>query len=190
MGSILFNIFFNDFFLFLCNVSVHNFADNNTLSSFARTIKNLVSILESESSCAINWFTDNSMIVNPDKFQAILLDRRNSDLHLNENITIDKENIKVVSNVKMLGVHIDSKLSFNLHTDIICKSASNQLNALVRLKRYLGHEERFALVNSFIYSNFNYFPLALMFSSKRSLNRIENLEKQALRFVLDDYTSS
>ena len=151
VGPILFNIFFNDFFFFLCNVSVHHFADNNTLSSFARTVKNLVTILESESSCAINWFRDNSMIVNPDKFQAILLDKRNSDWHLNE---------KVVSNVKMLGVHIDSKLNFNLHIDIIGKSASDQLNTLVRLKRFLGHEERFVLVNSFIYSNFHYFPLS------------------------------
>ena len=135
VGLTLFNIFFNDFSFFLCNVSAHNFADENTLS-FARTVKNLVSILESESSCAINWFRDNSMIVNRDKFQAILLDKRNSHLHLHENITIDKENIKVVSNVKMLGVHTDSKLNFNLHIDIICKAASNQLNALVRLKRF------------------------------------------------------
>ena len=29
-----------------------------------------------------------------------------------------------------------------------------------------------------------------MFSSKRSLNKIENLQKRAFRFVLDDYTSS
>ena len=29
-----------------------------------------------------------------------------------------------------------------------------------------------------------------MFSSKRSLNKIEDLQKRALRFVLDDYTSS
>ena len=130
------------------------------------------------------------MIVNPDKFQAVLLDKINSDLHLNENITIDKENSEVVSNVKMLSIHIDSILNFNLHIDIICKSASNQLNALVRLKRYLGHEERFVLVNNFIYSNFNYCPLIWMFSSKRSLNKIENLQKCALRFVLDNYTSS
>ena len=66
-------------------------------------------------------------------------------------------------------------LNFNLHMVIICKSTSNQLNALVRLERYLGHEERFALVNSFIYSNFNYCPHVWMFSSKRSLNKIENL---------------
>ena len=84
VGPILFNIFFNDFIFFLCNVSVHNFC-----SSFAKTVKTLLSILESESSCAINWFRDNSMMVNPDKFQAILLDKINSDLHLNENITID-----------------------------------------------------------------------------------------------------
>ena len=58
-------------------------------------------------------------VINTNKFQAILLDKRNSGLHLNENITIDKENIKVVSNVKMLGVHIDSKLNFNLNIDII-----------------------------------------------------------------------
>ena len=158
-------------------MSAHNFADDNTLSSFARTVKNLISILESESSCAINWFRDNSMIINHDKFQAILLDKRNPDLHLNENITIDKENIKVVSNVKMLSVHIDSKLNFNLKINIIYKSASSKLNALVLLKRYLGHGERFVLVNSFIYSNFNCCPLVLMFSSKRSLNKTENLQK-------------
>ena len=127
------------------------------------------------------------MIVSPDKFEAILLDKRNPDVHLMKISQLIKK-IKVVSNVKMLGVYIDSKLNFNLH--IICKSASNQLNALVRLKRYVGHEELFVLVDSFIYSNFNYCPLVRMFSSKRSLNKIKNLQKRALRFVLDDYTSS
>ena len=58
------------------------------------------------------------------------------------------------------------------------------------MKGYLGHEERFVLVNSFIYSNFNYCPLVWMFSSKRSLNKIENLQKRALRFVLDENTCS
>ena len=90
------------------------------MSSFVKTVNNPVSILESESGRARNRFRDNSMTnsmtVNPDRFQAILLDKRNSDLYLNKNIIIDKENTEFVSNVKMLGVHIDSKLSFNLYT--------------------------------------------------------------------------
>ena len=40
------------------------------------------------------------------------------------------------------------------------KVASNQLNAFVQLKKYLGHEERFVLANSFIYSMCNYSSLA------------------------------
>ena len=40
------------------------------------------------------------MIVNPDKLRAILLDKINSDLHLNENITIDKENIRLSQMLK------------------------------------------------------------------------------------------
>ena len=50
---ILFNIFFNDFFYFILVASAHNFADDNTLSSFAKTIENLINILESESEIAI-----------------------------------------------------------------------------------------------------------------------------------------
>ena len=53
---------------------------------------------------------------------------------------LKKKTHKVVSNVKMIGVHIDRILNFNLHIEIICKSASNQLNALLRLKRYLGSD--------------------------------------------------
>ena len=45
-------------FSFSCAVSVHNFADENTLSNFAKTVNNLVNILESESGCALYWFRD------------------------------------------------------------------------------------------------------------------------------------
>ena len=34
----LFNILFNDFFYFILVASAHNFADGNTLASFAKTI--------------------------------------------------------------------------------------------------------------------------------------------------------
>ena len=54
--------------------------------------------------------------------------------------TIDKANIKSSQMLKCEGLIIDTKLSFRFHIGIICKSASNQLNALVRLKMYLGPE--------------------------------------------------
>lgn len=52
--------------------------------------------------------------------------------------------------LKMLRVHIDHKLSFS-HIGHIYLSVSNQLNALTKLKRYLGNDERKLFANSFLY---------------------------------------
>ena len=80
------------------------------------------------------------MIVNPDKFQVILLDKRGSD-NTNIELKIGTEKIKSTSSVKLLGVHIDDELNFNHHINKLCKSAGNQLNALTRLKSFLGLKE-------------------------------------------------
>ena len=76
VGPILFYCFFNDFFYVIEIANVHNFADDNTLTAFANNIQNLIHLLESESRVAIKWFKDNKMIVNPGKFQAIILDKK------------------------------------------------------------------------------------------------------------------
>ena len=130
-GPMLFNVFINDFFFLL----LHNFADDNTLSSFTKTVSDLMKTLEDESRAAINWFSMNHMIANPDKFKAIILDKQNSDFS-NTKISVNNENLEIVPSVKLLGIQIDSQLNFNMHINNICKSAANQLNALIRLKLF------------------------------------------------------
>ena len=143
----------------------------------------LVTILQSECETAINWLHNNKMIVNPGKFQVIFVDKHRSDnTNIEVEIEIRNEKISSTLSVKLLGVHIDYKLNFNEHINKMCKSAGNQLNALIRLKSFLGLKEKEVLVNSFIYSNFNYSPLVWM--------EIESLHKRALRFLLNDYVSS
>ena len=68
------------------------------------------------------------MIINPDKFQAIILDKKKSNL-TNIPWTIDSQTIKSVPSVELLGIHLDDNLNFNLHISNICRSAANQLNA-------------------------------------------------------------
>ena len=49
---------------------------------------------------------------------------------------IGSKQTQVVASVDILGIATDDKLNFNLHTDKICLKSANQLNALVRLKRF------------------------------------------------------
>ena len=85
-----------------------NFEDDNTLSSFGKTIENLLSILESENDIAINWFKDNYMIVNPGTIQLVIFDKQKGN-HSNQIINIDQKETKVVSKVRLLAIEINDK---------------------------------------------------------------------------------
>ena len=105
--------------------------------------------------------------------QGIITGKKKQN-HTAEYINIDQKNIK----------------NFSLHITKICRSAANQLHALIRLRMFLNFEEKKTLINSYFYSSFNYCPLVWMFSSAKSLNKVESLQKRALRFLYEDYVSS
>ena len=48
------------------------------------------------------------MIVNANKFQAVIMGKRRD--HTSENILIDQKNVKVLSTIKLLGVQLDDNL--------------------------------------------------------------------------------
>ena len=84
VGPLLFDFSINDLFFFIETSSIHN-----TLSAWANTISDLIKKLESDSNIATECFKINKMIVNPDKFQAIVLNKKRSDL-TNTNFQVDK----------------------------------------------------------------------------------------------------
>ena len=112
LGPLSFNLSINDLFFFILIASVHNFADDNRLSAFAENVSKLINILQSESELITDWFKKNQMMVNPDKFQVIIIDKKKGD-HTNENEIIDNKQIKTVTSVELLGIQLDDKLNFS-----------------------------------------------------------------------------
>ena len=129
------------------------------------------------------------MIVNPDKFQVIIIDEKRGD-HTNENAVIDNKQIKSVPSVEVLGIQLDDKLNFSAHISNICKSAANHLNTLILLQKFLSFEEKKILINRCFMANLNYCPLVWIFSNVVSLEKIKNLQKRALRFLYESYNTS
>ena len=78
---------FNNLFYFIDKPSVHNFADDNSLSALESNNKNLKIILECESEKA-TWFQSNKTIVNPGKFQGIIIAKKKEN-RTAEYISID-----------------------------------------------------------------------------------------------------
>ena len=66
----------------LQNSEIYNFADDNTISSISKEKQALLTTLEKDSEKAIDWFRQNNMIINPEMFQSMILQRSgNSDMH-------------------------------------------------------------------------------------------------------------
>ena len=113
----------------------------------------------------------NEMVVNLDKFQVIII-KKNSKMKDSCPLNINDQKINSENCVKLLGIEIDNKLCFEQHIPTLCKKASNQLNAIGRIQKYMALKEKEILLNSFVYSNFNYCPLVWHFYSSKSLNKI------------------
>ena len=91
--------------------------------------------------------------------------------------------------VKLLGINIDNKISFDEHVSSLCKKASNQLNTISRLQRYLSFKEKEVLINSFVSTNLNYCSLIWRFRWDNSVRKIEQIQAKALRILYSDLDS-
>ena len=185
-GPLLFNIFLNDMFFLDIDSSIVNYADDNHLCNRNQSLDTLVDILNRDTNTSIEWFDNNLMKSNADKFQGMILSR---DGPVNVTFNIQHFSIKSQHKMKTLGVVIDDSLKFNEHITNICSRASGQINALKRLSCFLNESRRLNIYISFVNSNFNYCPLSWIFCGKNNAEKLEKLQKRALRFVYNDYTS-
>ena len=119
----------------------------------------------------------------------ILQNSRNSKNYETVKLEIGSTKIETKNTVKLLGITIDNKLNFEEHISELCKKASMQLNAISRLHRFIDKEQKEALMNSFIFSNFNYCLLVWHFCSCKSPQKIEKIQLSCLRIIYNDYSS-
>jgi hypothetical protein len=187
LGPILFNIFINDLVHFVKS-DLGNFADDNSISDAAKTIPGLIRILEDESNNAIEWFRENGMIVNPDKFQSTIFDKNAGD-EITYTLNFDNKIVQTSPEAILLGIEIDKKFNFNKHIHELTKRASGQLNFLSRQQKFLTQDAKKVAIESFILANFNYCPLAWHFCSSESLKKLEKIQERALRLLHNDYES-
>ena len=122
-------------------------------------------------------------MANPSKFQIMFLGS-NID---NSKITfmIENKRVKSRSEVKLLGITIDDKLSFTTHIENLCSTASNRLRALARIRKFISFEQAKRLSEAYIMSTFTYCPLIWMYCSKTANNLINKIHKRSLRVIYE-----
>ena len=142
--------------------------------------------LQCATKSAMEWFHYNGMKLNFSKCHLLVCG------HKFESMILKIENTMVIETnlVKLLGIKIESELTFNKYMETVCKKASQKLNALSRLCTFIPFHKRKLLMNAFFESQFSYSPLVWMFHSRQVNSKVNSLHYRALRMVYFDKTSS
>ena len=190
LGPLLFNIFINDIFMVIKHCQLLNYADDNTLYVCHADSNYVLYALQTDMKSAVKWFNDNNMEANPSKFQSMFLKPKRLLDPFPKEINIGNMCIAREDEVKLLGVFLDSSLSFDNHVKKICMKAVRQLNSLRRLGTHLDVSSRLLIYKTFLLANFNFCPMVWHFCSKGNMLKLEKVNERALRFIYNDLSSS
>ena len=125
------------------------------------------------------------MEANPNKFEFILFGRNVNPV--TESLSFSDVIIQCATEVKLLGVTLDYKITFSFHINNLASKAGAQLCALNRIKRYLDKDARLTLAKTFILSHFRYCPIIWHFCWKVNANKLENIQKRTLSIALGNF---
>ena len=105
-------------------------------------------------------------------------------------LIVENKEINNSTDERLLGVKIDSKLSFNTHIDEMCKKPSLGLNALSTITPHLDFEKKKLFINSIFISQFNYCQLIWMCHNRTKNNKINRLHERCMRLLYKNKKSS
>ena len=108
------------------------------------------------------WFSQNGFVINPEKSEAVLLSTSQlarASVSPLTGVNVTGCVMPLTDTIKILGVTIDHRLTFNTHIQNICKSSYYHIRALKHIRSSLtidvARNVACALVNSCLdYANY------------------------------------
>ena len=114
LGLLIFNNLLYELFYFLEGIAVASYADDTTLYSVNKTNGLVKEEIEHFCEVLFKWFDFNYMKINSGKSHMLYSGNDNGIANIDDH-TIISENKN-----KLLGIMLDSKLSFEDHTNNLC----------------------------------------------------------------------
>ena len=135
-----------------------------------------------------NFTTNNQMKINPEKSKVMIFNKSRKYDFPPELSFQDGKILECLEDTKLLGVHLSADLRWNSNTSVICGKAMSKMWLLRRLKKFhLDHEvildyylkEIRPLVEHGV-------PIWNSGLTKAQVRELENVQKVALKIILDD----
>ena len=186
LGPLFFIIFMNDVVLEISETQFDMYADDSTHYTSGQDVQQISTKLTEHSKPLCKWIDDNGMVLNVEKTECILFYKRPQGINKSDfAVSIGDTEIHVVNHHKLLGVHIDSKLSWEVHIDKLCAKLRNRLFLFNSIKHLLPTYTRTMYFDGMVQPLIDYGCTIWGSCSKQLLQRVHKLVKIFGRSILD-----
>ena len=126
------------------------------------------------------------MVIHPEKTKSMIITTRQKQqvIRAKLNLKLDHKNIQEVKQHKMLGVIIDSELTWNQHIVNLIKKISKNTFLLTKLKKYTTTEHLKLFFNAHILSHINYASTLYDGCSKDMLKQLNSVYRRAVKHLI------
>ena len=181
LSPLLFNIFMNDMNEAVNDSSLRLYADDTTQYMADKSPTVLQFSLNQDMERLSSWLDHNYLQANRDKTQAMVLGKSTHHYDLKFN----GASIDIKEHLKILGVYLDNKLSFQEHINEMLKKVFAKIAALRRLKRLVPSSTLLVLYRSFVLSHFEYCNSLLIGIGKTLNKKLEDANHYGLRTIMN-----
>ena len=156
LGPLLFLIYINDIVNSSKLFNFTLFADDTSLYYSCKNTNNLESVINCELAKISDWLSANRLSLNVAKSKLLYYTNKNRSSLKDIEIKINGEVLNEVDSAKYLGVYMDNKLNWNVHTNNIKLRLSKGISMLAKIRHYVPESARRSLYFTFINSHTGY----------------------------------
>ena len=135
---------------------IYNYADDTTISHSAhyQVAHNAVSEgLQEDIVEVLNWSSSNKVLLIESKTKSMLVTGKRLVKKIEYStlqLRLKSSELSQVHSHKLLGVTIDSQLSFDQHVDDLCKRLAQRIAVLRKIRRSVSLDQRKSYYNAMI----------------------------------------
>ncbi len=132
------------------------------------------------------WFSQNGLVINPDKSEAVLFataqQTRIAPFPLEE-VNVAGCSVPLSDSVKILGVTLDRHLTFNKHVQSLCKSVNYHTRALRHIRSSLSTDMARTVACALVNSRLDYANSILYGTSASNIAMLQRAQNALSRVV-------